>query len=315
MEKRGVVNAPTKMVDNYIYQFLKPYERFGLVNACIHVLRYRYSLFYLPVELPNDKKRQRFYETIFPKQIIGCADAFDASPLTDLNSPVMEAISGRLLHCHSVQDKERYIYTLLIPFKELSDLLYPHLAFQKRLDRQIEQYPKKKLELIEQRTWSEIVGKQFLELLKAPCDRIEQIFVDFCNLKTKFANRLDALLLFHQIDLLKLQADCGVYLKTGRSANNLEFWIGSEELTENLLLALRAGRGASTPLSDRGEVLETGEWIDAQEVLQMLHISVRTLQTLRSNGTLSFSRIGNKLYYRRGDVLGSLAGNYGGNSE
>ena len=39
------------------------------------------------------------------------------------------------------------------------------------------------------------------------------------------------------------------------------------------------------------------DWIDGQEVMQKLKISPRTLQTLRSNGTIPYTRIGHKLYY------------------
>jgi Helix-turn-helix domain len=52
------------------------------------------------------------------------------------------------------------------------------------------------------------------------------------------------------------------------------------------------------------------DWIDNQDVMQMLHISPRTLQTIRSNGILPFSRIGNKLYYRRQDIQRLLTNNY-----
>lgn len=52
------------------------------------------------------------------------------------------------------------------------------------------------------------------------------------------------------------------------------------------------------------------DWIDNQDVMQALHISPRTLQTLRSNGTLPYSRIGNKLYYRRQDIQRLLTDNY-----
>ena len=34
-----------------------------------------------------------------------------------------------------------------------------------------------------------------------------------------------------------------------------------------------------------------GEWLDNQDVCQMLNISPRTLQTLRDNGTLAYSQI------------------------
>jgi len=52
------------------------------------------------------------------------------------------------------------------------------------------------------------------------------------------------------------------------------------------------------------------DWIDGQIVMQTLHISPRTLQTLRTNGALPFSRIGRKLYYKRSDILKILSDNY-----
>ena len=58
---------------------------------------------------------------------------------------------------------------------------------------------------------------------------------------------------------------------------------------------------ASTPLED---------WIDNYTVIHLLHISARTLQTLRANNTLSYSRINNKIYYRRQDLQQVLADNY-----
>lgn len=52
------------------------------------------------------------------------------------------------------------------------------------------------------------------------------------------------------------------------------------------------------------------EWIDSQDVMHLLHISPRTLQTLRTNGILPFSRIGNKIYYLRRDISQILQDNY-----
>lgn len=46
----------------------------------------------------------------------------------------------------------------------------------------------------------------------------------------------------------------------------------------------------------------TDEWIDGQVVMEMLHISQRTLVTLRQNGTLAYSRIGHKFYYQKRDI-------------
>ena len=44
-------------------------------------------------------------------------------------------------------------------------------------------------------------------------------------------------------------------------------------------------------------------WMDNQEVCQQLNISPRTLQTLRDNGTLAYSQINHKVFYRPEDVL------------
>lgn len=44
------------------------------------------------------------------------------------------------------------------------------------------------------------------------------------------------------------------------------------------------------------------EWMDNQDVYRMLNISPRTLQTLRDNGTLAYSQINHKTYYRSEDV-------------
>ena len=42
---------------------------------------------------------------------------------------------------------------------------------------------------------------------------------------------------------------------------------------------------------------KTNEWLDHYEVCRKLRISKRTLQTLRDNGTLAYTKIGNRTYY------------------
>jgi hypothetical protein len=44
------------------------------------------------------------------------------------------------------------------------------------------------------------------------------------------------------------------------------------------------------------------EWLDNQEVCKILNIMPRTLQTYRDNGTIPYTRIGNKMYYRPDDL-------------
>ncbi len=51
-------------------------------------------------------------------------------------------------------------------------------------------------------------------------------------------------------------------------------------------------------------------WIDNQDVMQTLHISKRTLQTFRSNGTIPYSKIQGKFYYKVTDIEELLLNNY-----
>lgn len=44
------------------------------------------------------------------------------------------------------------------------------------------------------------------------------------------------------------------------------------------------------------------QWLDNQEVCQLLKVSKRTLQTYRNNGTLAYSQIGYKCYYKKTNI-------------
>ena len=50
------------------------------------------------------------------------------------------------------------------------------------------------------------------------------------------------------------------------------------------------------------EDLGLKNWLDNQEVCLLLKVSPRTLQTLRDNGTLAYTQICHKTYYKPGDV-------------
>jgi hypothetical protein len=50
------------------------------------------------------------------------------------------------------------------------------------------------------------------------------------------------------------------------------------------------------------------QWIKSQEVRSLLGISPGTLQNLRVNGTLSYTKIGGILYYKQEDIQMLLDG-------
>lgn len=45
-----------------------------------------------------------------------------------------------------------------------------------------------------------------------------------------------------------------------------------------------------------------GEWLDNQDVIMLLDVSQRTLQSYRDRGVLPYSQIGHKCYYKLADV-------------
>lgn len=56
-------------------------------------------------------------------------------------------------------------------------------------------------------------------------------------------------------------------------------------------------------------VQEQKEWMKSADVMKMLNCSPGTLQNLRVNGTLPFTKMGGTIYYSRKDVLKVLEGN------
>jgi hypothetical protein len=51
------------------------------------------------------------------------------------------------------------------------------------------------------------------------------------------------------------------------------------------------------------------KWLKSHEVMKLLKISPGTLQTLRFNGSLKFSKVGGIIYYLHEDILRMLEQN------
>ena len=71
---------------------------------------------------------------------------------------------------------------------------------------------------------------------------------------------------------------------------------------EELLTSFNSFITKMKEMASRGNDKGLGDWLDNQDVCQMLNISPRTLQTLRDNGTLAYSQINRKLFYKSVDV-------------
>lgn len=71
---------------------------------------------------------------------------------------------------------------------------------------------------------------------------------------------------------------------------------------EELLTSFNSFVAQMKAMASRGNDKKLGDWLDNQDVCQILNISPRTLQTFRDNGTLAFSQINRKVYYKPEDV-------------
>ena len=52
------------------------------------------------------------------------------------------------------------------------------------------------------------------------------------------------------------------------------------------------------------------QWLDNNELMQLLKISKRTAQHYRDSGLISFSQVGNKIYYKLSDIEELLKRHY-----
>ena len=55
-------------------------------------------------------------------------------------------------------------------------------------------------------------------------------------------------------------------------------------------------------LNDNETRMMKKEWLRSTQVMDMLKISMSTLQTLRINGTLPFTKIGGLIFYEAGEI-------------
>jgi hypothetical protein len=86
------------------------------------------------------------------------------------------------------------------------------------------------------------------------------------------------------------------------------------DLVQKILEEMRIIKRELTLInSDTIEKIKS-EWVDSQDVMMCLHISKRTLQNLRDNKTIPFSKINGKFYYKTADLKALLDSNYTHNS-
>ena len=81
-----------------------------------------------------------------------------------------------------------------------------------------------------------------------------------------------------------------------------EFVIISKDVFEEMVGKFNRFSDRVNEILGKREEGRLSRWMDNQDVCQQLRISPRTLQTLRDNGTLAYSQIVRKMFYRAEDV-------------
>lgn len=81
-------------------------------------------------------------------------------------------------------------------------------------------------------------------------------------------------------------------------------------LTEQTPQSLQTLQGLQNMQSVSPILTPLDQWHDNYEVMEMFHISQRTLQTLRSNGKLPFAKMGGRCYYKESDLQKLLEDSY-----
>ena len=82
----------------------------------------------------------------------------------------------------------------------------------------------------------------------------------------------------------------------------MEIVIIEKKTFEALLSGVETLTGKVDALCRRCSDKRVSKWLDGEQACRLLRISPRTLQTLRDNGTLAYSQIVRKMFYRAEDV-------------
>lgn len=270
--------------------FFKAFQNGGVVDACIQIIRERYDLGLYPKSLPEQRKKQKemseewrhYYEIILPDRINKETEDFDDTVISGYPSPIIEEIEENLKECKTNTETERYIFSLLIPFKGISDIFHP-IADIKRLELHIEEckdnilkwqqsnyeHAKEQIEackrLIETDTKNieriRYINLRFCEISSEIHEKgtVERCLTAFLRLANMFANQLDALLLTYGIDLIRLQNESGIYLKNHRYITDVDYYIGSLELTRRYIDKLNKTETESIETEKLTKTNEPGE--------------------------------------------------------
>ena len=82
----------------------------------------------------------------------------------------------------------------------------------------------------------------------------------------------------------------------------MEIVVLEKQAFEELLSEMRQLAGRVVLLDRKSKDRQLSKWMNGEEVCELLHISERTLQTLRSLHKIGYAQVGHKFMYRPDEV-------------
>ena len=255
------------MEKNIEQAFFNEFLDGGAAWRCLEYMKLKYGHSNLD-EYPEELKK--VYITDAPSIIKELTDAYDSKPLIvsiDGQPPLMwTEIEKNLEDCKDDGPKNRYLYSLLLPFKEWSEVFFPKHSVEcfrqeiEQCEHDIPYHEKRVANLKDGWDKDEALGdiEACKESINESNERIKWLegrhdyYLDiFRNAKegsvecycymwyralyVHYANHLDAMLLKFNIDLLALQDQFGIWLKYDRNILRIYGYIGTLEWTQKLI--------------------------------------------------------------------------------
>lgn len=88
----------------------------------------------------------------------------------------------------------------------------------------------------------------------------------------------------------------------GKTDSDMEIVIIEKKTFEALLSGITVLTQKTNALHHQCNDKKMSRWLDGEDVCRLLHISQRTLQTLRDNRLIGFSQVNRKFYYKPDEV-------------
>lgn len=320
------------MIKDIEEQFFTEYRLGGILDTAWGIVRHNHDLGVYPKTGEASEPWATYFKGGYKESLKKQEYAFDASIILAPVSAVIEEIRANIESSEGLQ-RERYLTSLLTPFKAISDLAYPDRTIL------VELHKRKVETMSDMKHWSKTKDKKEAEKQIAACkweiERIDKdcqrqvdvakrifdmchkpiedkddyalcIFARFWGLLHTYAARLDALLLEYNIDIISIQQDAGIWILTNRDITLLQHYCGSMQLARKYLNELPkrevkpsvvSSVPSALPLPEAEDIKTSKEMLTVEEAAQFTGLKTSTIYKMTSGQKIPHSKPGGKRVY------------------